>query len=122
MTDLRTSSSFSPHKGGTARHRGSFSALVISNRRIGEHFYKLRLEFTGLGAEAFKRFRPGQFAQLTFPLPRYQSLKIYPKTYLMYPVGKYYSADPLASQRQKCIKIKLSLSFYTVLSGRQLCE
>jgi dihydroorotate dehydrogenase electron transfer subunit len=38
--------------------------IVTSNRKIGEHFYKLKLEFSGHGAEAFKKFKPGQFAQL----------------------------------------------------------
>jgi dihydroorotate dehydrogenase electron transfer subunit len=38
--------------------------IVTSNRRIGERFYKLKLEFSGHGAEAFKKFKPGQFAQL----------------------------------------------------------
>ncbi len=75
MTDLRTSSSFSPHEAGNPGHRGSFNALILSNRQIGEHFYKLRLEFTELGAEAFKRFRPGQFAQFdlstaALPIPK----------------------------------------------------
>jgi len=56
MTDFRTSLSF--------EHRGSFNSIVTSNRRIGERFYKLKLEFSGHGAEAFKKFKPGQFAQL----------------------------------------------------------
>jgi len=38
--------------------------IVTSNRQIGERFYKLKLEFSGHGAEAFKKFKPGQFAQL----------------------------------------------------------
>jgi dihydroorotate dehydrogenase electron transfer subunit len=44
--------------------RGSFNSIVTSNRRIGERFYKLKLEFSGHGAEAFKKFKPGQFTQL----------------------------------------------------------
>jgi len=44
--------------------RGIFSAVISSNRQIGERFYKLKLEFSGSGAKAFSRFKPGQFAQL----------------------------------------------------------
>ncbi len=43
--------------------RGVFSAVVSSNRQIGERFYKLKLEFSGSGAKAFSKFKPGQFAQ-----------------------------------------------------------
>jgi len=34
------------------------------NRQIGPRFYRLGLEFSGAGAEAFAKFTPGQFAQL----------------------------------------------------------
>jgi len=44
--------------------RGLFSAVVSSNKQIGERFYKLKLEFSGSGAKAFSKFKPGQFAQL----------------------------------------------------------
>ena len=44
--------------------KGVFDAVVLSNRQIGLTFWKLRLEFSGAGARAFSRFRPGQFAQL----------------------------------------------------------
>jgi len=43
--------------------KGKFEAQVISNRRIGTGFYRLRLEFTQDGARAFANFEPGQFAQ-----------------------------------------------------------
>jgi len=43
--------------------KGPFCAAVRSNKRIGERFYRLGLEFTGAGATAFGRFRPGQFAE-----------------------------------------------------------
>lgn len=43
--------------------KGMFEAQVISNRRIGTGFYRLRLEFTQDGARAFAKFEPGQFAQ-----------------------------------------------------------
>jgi dihydroorotate dehydrogenase electron transfer subunit len=44
--------------------KGEFTAVVVSNRRIGQPFYRLRLEFSLAGAEAFANFKPGQFAQL----------------------------------------------------------
>jgi dihydroorotate dehydrogenase electron transfer subunit len=40
-----------------------FEAQVISNRRIGPGFHRLRLQFTQDGARAFANFEPGQFAQ-----------------------------------------------------------
>ncbi len=49
---------------GKAPTRGTFTATVTSNRRIGEYFYKMELEFTGAGARAFADFRPGQFLQI----------------------------------------------------------
>jgi len=44
--------------------KGLFDATVVSNRRIGPTFYRLRLEFSGDGARAFADFKPGQFAEL----------------------------------------------------------
>jgi dihydroorotate dehydrogenase electron transfer subunit len=44
--------------------RGVFTAAVISNRQVGQRFYKLKLEFSGAAAKAFAGFRPGQFIQL----------------------------------------------------------
>jgi len=44
--------------------KGVYEAIVLSNRQIGLTFYKLRLEFSGVGAKAFGEFRPGQFVQL----------------------------------------------------------
>ena len=48
----------------TANVKGVFDAVVFFNKQIGERFYRLVLEFSGAGAEAFGNFRPGQFAQL----------------------------------------------------------
>ncbi len=48
----------------SSSHKGVFNAVVSWNRQIGPRFYRLALEFSGAGAEAFARFRPGQFAQL----------------------------------------------------------
>jgi len=44
--------------------KGLFSAVVSSNRQTGERLYRLRLEFSGPGAESFAKFKPGQFAQI----------------------------------------------------------
>ncbi|MEJ2702992.1 MAG: dihydroorotate dehydrogenase electron transfer subunit, partial [Sedimentisphaerales bacterium] len=44
--------------------RGVFDAAVVSNRQIGPHFYRLRLEFSGEGERVFANFEPGQFAEL----------------------------------------------------------
>jgi dihydroorotate dehydrogenase electron transfer subunit len=46
------------------KSKGIFTATVLSNRRIGECFYTMDLEFTGTGARAFAGFRPGQFLQV----------------------------------------------------------
>jgi dihydroorotate dehydrogenase electron transfer subunit len=52
--------------------KGIFTARVLSNRRIGECFYTMDLEFADAGAKAFAGFRPGQFLQVdvsTLALP-----------------------------------------------------
>lgn len=46
------------------KDKGIFSAKVKSNRKIGEGFYKIVLEFTGKGAAVFAETKPGQFAEL----------------------------------------------------------
>jgi dihydroorotate dehydrogenase electron transfer subunit len=54
------------------KSKGVFTATVLSNRRIGECFYTMDLEFAGDGARVFGAFRPGQFMQLdvsTLALP-----------------------------------------------------
>lgn len=54
------------------QRKGDFLAVVASNRRIGDTFWKLRLDFAGEAADAFRTFRPGQFVQLDAagaPLP-----------------------------------------------------
>jgi dihydroorotate dehydrogenase electron transfer subunit len=53
--------------------------IVTSNRQIGERFYKLKLELSGHGAEAFKRFKPGQFAQLNISTAALPSLDDIPE-------------------------------------------
>jgi dihydroorotate dehydrogenase electron transfer subunit len=50
-------------EGCSSPTKGMFEAQVISNRRIGPGFHRLRLEFTEDGAKAFANFEPGQFAQ-----------------------------------------------------------
>ncbi|HUT30523.1 MAG TPA: dihydroorotate dehydrogenase electron transfer subunit [Sedimentisphaerales bacterium] len=49
---------------GSSVKKGVFSATVRANRRIGECFYRLRLEFLGAGAEAIGSCVPGQFVEL----------------------------------------------------------
>ncbi|MHC4109828.1 MAG: dihydroorotate dehydrogenase electron transfer subunit [Planctomycetota bacterium] len=48
----------------SASKRGNFSATVCSNEQIRERFYRLLLEFSGAGAEAFAKIDAGEFAQL----------------------------------------------------------
>jgi dihydroorotate dehydrogenase electron transfer subunit len=61
----------------SAATRGVFSATVCSNKQIRERFYRLRLEFSGAGAEAFAKICAGQFAQLDLsdtPLPPVETI------------------------------------------------
>ena len=54
------------------KSKGIFTATVLSNRRIGECFYTMDLEFAGAAAKAFAEFRPGQFLHVdvsTLALP-----------------------------------------------------
>ena len=44
--------------------KGPFNAVVSSHRQMGERLYRLKLEFSGPGAESFAKFKPGQFAQI----------------------------------------------------------
>ena len=56
----------------SAKNKQLFNAIVCSNKQIGQRFYRLGLEFSASGAEAFAEARPGQFAQLDLadaPLP-----------------------------------------------------
>jgi dihydroorotate dehydrogenase electron transfer subunit len=50
-------------EGCSSSAKGMFDAQVISNRKIGPGFRRLRLQFTQDGAWAFANFQPGQFAQ-----------------------------------------------------------
>jgi len=43
--------------------KGPFEATVLFNRTIRKCFWRIGLQFSGAGAEAFARTRPGQFAQ-----------------------------------------------------------
>ena len=49
---------------GSTVNKGEFVATVCSQRRIGERFYRLGLEFSGTGAAAFAKAKAGQFAEL----------------------------------------------------------
>ena len=46
------------------KNKGMFSGTVISNRSVGERFYRLSIGFSDAGGEAFRGCVPGQFAQL----------------------------------------------------------
>ena len=43
--------------------KGQFEAIVLFNKPLRKSFHRLGLQFTGAGAEAFAKTRPGQFAQ-----------------------------------------------------------
>ncbi len=49
---------------GAWASKGVFSAIVSFNRPIGEKYYRLGLEFSGAGAEAFGTSGPGEFCEL----------------------------------------------------------
>lgn len=46
------------------RTKGMFEAIVSTNKKIGHSFYKIKLIFSGEGAQAFANCIPGQFAEL----------------------------------------------------------
>ena len=48
----------------SSSNKGVFCAVVRDNRQVGRRFYRLGLEFSGAAAEAFAKFRPGQFIQM----------------------------------------------------------
>jgi dihydroorotate dehydrogenase electron transfer subunit len=43
--------------------KGPFEAIVAFNKPLRKCFYRMGLQFTGPGAEAFAKARPGQFAE-----------------------------------------------------------
>lgn len=62
---------------GAGPTKGVYEAVVRSNKEIGRRFYRLGLEFSGAGGEAFAEARPGQFAQLDLsgaPLPAAEAI------------------------------------------------
>ncbi|MHC4571161.1 MAG: dihydroorotate dehydrogenase electron transfer subunit [Planctomycetota bacterium] len=57
--------------------KGVFDAVVSANKRIGQIFYRLGLEFSGAGAAAFAKSESGQFAELDLcgaALPRAEAI------------------------------------------------
>ena len=64
---------------GSAAKRGDYSAAVCANKRIGEGFYRLGLEFSGAGAEAFSQVQAGQFVQLDLSNTALPAAKDIPK-------------------------------------------
>ena len=58
-------------------NKGVFSAVVRANKRIGDRFYRLGLEFAGAAAAAFAAAKPGQFLELDLadvPLPSTETI------------------------------------------------
>lgn len=49
---------------GSTVKRGEYRAAVYANKQIGQRFYRLGLDFSGAGAEAFSKIQAGQFVQL----------------------------------------------------------
>jgi dihydroorotate dehydrogenase electron transfer subunit len=66
-------------EGRSSSAKGMFEAQVISNRRIGPGFHRLRLEFTEDGARAFANFEPGQFAQFDLSQTALPSPEVVPE-------------------------------------------
>ncbi len=59
--------------------KGPFNSVVISNRKIGECFFKIRLAFEGDGAEAFSKTRAGQFAEIDLSMTSIPNIKNVPE-------------------------------------------
>ena len=49
--------------GQVIKSKGPFEAIVAFNKPLRKCFYRMGLQFTGPGAEAFAKARPGQFAE-----------------------------------------------------------
>ncbi len=63
----------------SAANKGVFLATVCANKQIGWRFYRLGLEFSGAGAEAFADFKAGQFAELDLSYAALPSAEAIPK-------------------------------------------
>jgi len=50
--------------GESGTGKGQFTASVLANKRIGQQYYRLQLEFGGTGAKVLAESKPGQFVQL----------------------------------------------------------
>lgn len=64
---------------GSSSKRGQYSAVVCANKRIGQRFYRLGLDFPGAGAEAFSKVQAGQFVQLDLSNAALPELKDIPE-------------------------------------------
>jgi len=85
---------------GLTVSKGEFAGTVCSHRRIGERFYRLGLEFSGTGAAAFAKTKPGQFAQIDLggtPLPAAEAIP-----------------DELADAAERKILLRRPFSFFDV--------
>ena len=85
---------------GTTAKKGVFLATVEANKQIGQRFYRLRLEFSGAGAEAFASTKPGQFAQFDFSSTALPATKDIP--------------DELANTARRNILLRRPFSFANV--------
>jgi dihydroorotate dehydrogenase electron transfer subunit len=52
------------NESGQTTLKGEYLAAVSSNSRVGRRFFRLGLEFSGAGSNAFGGSRPGQFAEV----------------------------------------------------------
>ncbi len=82
--------------------KGIFLATVRANKQIGQRFYRLRLEFSGVGAEAFAGAKPGQFAQLDLSRTALPAAKDIP--------------DELANTARRNILLRRPFSFANIAS------
>ncbi|MHC4362617.1 MAG: dihydroorotate dehydrogenase electron transfer subunit [Planctomycetota bacterium] len=85
---------------GSSANKGVFSATVRANRRIGECFWRLRLEFLGEAAEAMGSCVPGQFVELDVSGAALPARKYIP--------------DDLADKAQRNILLRRPFSFADV--------
>jgi dihydroorotate dehydrogenase electron transfer subunit len=84
--------------------KGLFAATVTSNGRIRECFWTMNLEFTGAGAAAFAKFRPGQFVQVDV-------------SHLGLPAEDLIAPE-LRDAAQRCILLRRPFSFADVTAAR----
>lgn len=87
-----------------AANRGEFLASVCANKRIGQRFYRLGLEFSGAGAAAFSKSGAGQFAEIDLRGAALPSAEAIPEN--------------LADAAQRKILLRRPFSFCDVISRK----